>query len=143
MCLFLQVVVAVGQAQATLEEVHDDHFGILWVGTAASSKETSNAVAVELTHEFRQLGFVAEVVDHLEIRLQLAVTALVDGHCVHTRVVEVADFLCHAALGGIGVLRHFVNNLLNEDFIALVDFGEGPEGGILFRNPLRKIKFRK
>ena len=132
--LFREVVVAVGEAQAALVEVHDDHFGILRVGATSGVEETTDAVAVELAHQLGQVGLVVEAVDHVEIRLQFAVAASVDGDGVHACIVEVTDLLGYAALRGAGVLRHLIDDVLDQQLVALVNLGEGSVGGVLFRN---------
>ena len=132
--LFGEVVVLVGEAQAALVEVHDVLAGVFRVEARTGIEEAAEAVLVQVAKEGGQLGLVVELFDLLEVGQKLSVAALVDGHGVHAGIVEVADFLCHAALGGVGIVRGFIDDVLDELFVALVDFGEGSEGGVFFRN---------
>ena len=66
---------------------------------------------MELSGKLGKLRLVAHPVNHVEVGNQLAVSALVDGHGVHARVVEIANLLCHASLHGGFVMSHLFNNL--------------------------------
>ena len=132
--LVTEVIVAVGEAQATLEEVHDDHVGIFGVGAGTGVEETAKAIAVEVAHQLGQLCLVGHGIHLLEIGKELSVAALIDGHGVHACIVEVTDFLGHAALGGVGVFRCLVDDVLDEDLVVLVNLGEGTIGGVLLRD---------
>ena len=132
--LIAEIVVAVGEAESTLEDVHDDLVGILWVGAWTSMEEATEAVAVEVTQQLTQFCLVGQGIHFFKIGQEFAVAARVDGDGVHACIVEVADLLCHTALDGIGVFRDLVDDVLDEDLVALVDLGERTIRGVFLRN---------
>ena len=106
-------------------EVHDDHLGVLRVGAATRVEESTESLAVESAQESGKISLIVECLNHLEVGLQLAITALFDVHGVHAGVVEVTDFLCIAPLDGVGVFDYFVDDVLEEEFVLQIDLGEG------------------
>ncbi|KWW40616.1 MAG: hypothetical protein F083_1542 [bacterium F083] len=132
--LFNEVIIAVGQAEATLIEVHDVVFGILRVEAGTGIEETTETVLVEVAEQGGKLSLVFEGFDLLEIGEQLAIATLVDGDGVHASIIEIADLLGDAALDGVDVFGDLVDNVLNQDLVVLVNLGEGTIGGVLFRD---------
>ena len=129
----LEVIIAVGQAQAALVGLGDHRAGVFEILPGAEFKERRNAVAVQVRNLFGKLRLVLQVADAVELRLERRQPFGVDGLLVHAGEVIIADLLRHGVAMGIG-LGGLVENLAEDLAVALLQFGEAAPPGLVGRN---------
>ena len=110
----LQVVVAVGKAQAALIELRDHRVGVFEVLAGAELEQRPDANGVQVGDFFGDLRLVLEVADAVQFRLERREASGVDSLFVHAGGVVIADLLGGGvAIGGGlgGVFQDLVQDL--------------------------------
>ncbi len=127
----VQVVVAVGQAQAALVQGAHVPGAVLGVLHDEEAEAAGQALAMELRQRHGQLLRVLQAVDGGEDGLQGGRPALLDGLLVHARGEEVTHLLLDAALGP-GVLgAGLVKDLFEDLAVVVAHLGEGAVDGLV------------
>ena len=114
--LGLEVVVAVGQAEAGGGEIGNRLAGIVIVGTGAQAEGHGDGNIMQLAEDALQVGGCLHAIDLGKQRLRRRQTKLVGASFIHAGDVIIADKLFHAAALPIAAARNFFQDLLQAIF---------------------------
>ncbi len=136
----LEIVVAIGQAQAALIHFGNHLARVLEVGVGVEAEQYIGALAMQPHDLARQPFLRLDGRDALEIVLQRLRTGLLDGPFIHAAGVVIADLLFVEAAART-VDRRLLENVAHNILAALRKFVEAPPGGTvggnrILRHPL-------
>ena len=126
----LEVIVAVGQSQATLVGPDDDLARVAAVLVGAELEDRVDAHHLEARDLGLERGDRGDLLDRGKLALQRREPLRLDGGLVHARQVEVADLLVVRARS-VGGLRDLLEDLVQALAVLLLEEREGPPVGLV------------
>ncbi len=132
--LVVEVIIAIGQAQAALAQIDDVLAGVPVVLMDDWRERRIDAKDVEARHQRRDVALVLDRIEAREQRSERLGTELLDLRFVHEAVVEIADFLRLGAGRGIRRLGYVLDDRLELQLGVFAQLVEGAVTGLVDRH---------